>query len=94
MVLTRAFACATPVVASDIPGYRAVMDPRAGDLVPPGDPDALADAVESVLADEARREALGRGAREVAVSRYSWHDIAGRLEEIYEGLAGRVPVAA
>ena len=28
MVLTRAFACATPVVASDIPGYRGVMTPR------------------------------------------------------------------
>ena len=28
MVLTRAFACATPVVASDIPGYREVMTPE------------------------------------------------------------------
>ena len=36
MVLTRAFACATPVVASDISGYRGVMEPRAGRLVPPG----------------------------------------------------------
>ena len=37
MVLTRAFACATPVVASDIPGYRDVMSEETGLLVPPGD---------------------------------------------------------
>jgi phosphatidyl-myo-inositol alpha-mannosyltransferase len=94
MVLTRAFACATPVVASDIPGYRGVMEPTAGVLVPPGDRRALADAVEQLLADEPRREALGRGARELAEAKYSWDDIAGRLTEIYERLVGRVAVAA
>jgi phosphatidyl-myo-inositol alpha-mannosyltransferase len=94
MVLTRAFACATPVVASDIPGYRGVMEPEAGVLVAPGDPRALAEAVEALLDDEPRRESLGRRARELAVSRYSWDDIAGRLTQIYEELAGRVPVAA
>src|SRR5919199_882488 len=36
MVLTRAFACATPVVASDIAGYRAVMTEEAGGVVPAG----------------------------------------------------------
>jgi phosphatidyl-myo-inositol alpha-mannosyltransferase len=94
MVLTRAFACATPVVASDIPGYRGVMEPNAGVLVPPGEPRALAEAVERLLADEPRREALGRCARELAEAKYSWDDIAGRLSEIYEELAGRVAVAA
>jgi phosphatidylinositol alpha-mannosyltransferase len=94
MILTRAFACATPVVASDIPGYREVMAPGAGVLVPPGDPAALAEAVERLLGDEPRREALGRGARELAQAKYSWDDIAGRLTEIYEQLAGKVAVAA
>jgi phosphatidyl-myo-inositol alpha-mannosyltransferase len=94
MVLTRAFACATPVVASDIPGYRGVMEPSAGMLVPPGEPSAVAEAVEELLADERRREQLGQTARELAISKYSWDDIAGRLTEIYEGLAGRVKVAA
>jgi phosphatidyl-myo-inositol alpha-mannosyltransferase len=95
MVLTRAFACATPVVASDIPGYRGVMAPSAGVLVPPGEPRAVAGAVEELLADEPRREQLGGAARELAISKYSWDDIAGRLTEIYEELAaGRVKVAA
>jgi phosphatidylinositol alpha-mannosyltransferase len=94
MVLTRAFACATPVVASDIPGYRSVMTREVGVTVPPEDPRWLADAVAGLLEDEPRREALGRAAREHAVARYSWDDIARRLTEIYEGLAARLPVAA
>ena len=95
MVLTRAFACATPVIASDISGYRGVMEPEAGLLVPPGDPAALAEAVAGLLADEPRREALGRAARRIAQERYSWDRIAGRLAEIYESLAGaRKAVAA
>ncbi len=84
MVLTRAFACATPVVASDITGYRDVMTPDTGLLCPPGDPGALAEAVESLLADEPRREALGAGARQVAIDNYSWDDIGRRLISVYE----------
>jgi phosphatidylinositol alpha-mannosyltransferase len=95
MVLTRAFACATPVVASDISGYRGVMEPEAGRLVPPGDPAALADAVVALLGDERVREQLGRSARAIAVEHYSWDTIAQRLAEIYEPLtASRRAVAA
>jgi phosphatidylinositol alpha-mannosyltransferase len=86
MVLTRAFACATPVVASDISGYRGVMEPGAGRLVPPEDPGALADAVVDLLADEKARRQLGAAARVIAEERYSWDRIAKRLAEIYEGL--------
>jgi phosphatidyl-myo-inositol alpha-mannosyltransferase len=95
MVLTRAFACATPVVASDISGYRGVMEPEAGLLVPPGEPVALADAIAALLANEPRREELGRAARMIAQERYSWDRIARQLAEIYEALVGsRKAVAA
>jgi phosphatidylinositol alpha-mannosyltransferase len=87
MVLTRAFACATPVVASDIDGYREVMTAEAGVSFPAGDDQALAEAASGLLEDEARRAALGEGARRVAVERYSWDDIARRLVEIYEQAA-------
>jgi phosphatidyl-myo-inositol alpha-mannosyltransferase len=93
MVLTRAFACATPVVASDIAGYRDVMSPEAGVLVPSGDPAALARAVVELLEDEPRRQGLGAAARELARERYSWDDIARRLVEIYELVSGRAPAA-
>jgi phosphatidyl-myo-inositol alpha-mannosyltransferase len=87
MVLTRGFACAVPVVASDIPGYRAVMTEHTGVLVAPGNDRALADALVSMLEDEPRRRALGERARQVAVERYSWGKIAVRLEQIYEEVA-------
>jgi len=90
MVLTRAFACATPVVASDIPGYREVTTPETSVTVPPDDPRSLADAIAALLADEARRQKLGAAARVLAVDRYSWGDIAERLSEIYESVVGRV----
>lgn len=87
MVLTRAFACATPVVASDISGYREVMESGTGTLVPPGDPKALGAAVEALLADEAGRERIAVNVRRLAEERYSWDDIARRLAGIYEQLA-------
>ncbi len=84
MVLTRAFACATPVVASDIPGYREVMAPEAGVVFPAGDERGLTEAVVALLEDEPRRRALGEGARRLAVEKYSWDDVARQLLAIYE----------
>lgn len=94
MVLTRAFACATPVVASDIEGYRDVMTPETGLGVPPGDPAALAAGVEQLLGDERRRCELGLAARRLAEERYSWTGIGRRLADVYEQALGRMPVAA
>ena len=90
MVLTRAFACGLPVVASDIPGYREVLTPETSIAVPPGDIRSLADAVAEMLADEPRREAMGAAARSLALEKYAWTDIARRLEAIYDRVAGRV----
>ena len=89
MVLTRAFACALPVVASDIPGYREVTTPETSVPVAPDDPEELAEAVTSLLADEPRRAAMGVAARELALERYAWSDIARRLEGIYQRAATR-----
>jgi len=84
MVLTRAFACAVPVVASDIPGYREVTTPETAISVVPDDPAALTEAIIALLADESRRVAMGVAARKLALDRYAWGDIARRLEGIYE----------
>jgi len=94
MVLTRAFACATPVVASDIEGYRDVMTPETGLTVPPGDPAALTRAIVELLADEHRRCRLGEQARRLAEERYSWRRIGARLVDVYERVLEQVPAAA
>jgi phosphatidyl-myo-inositol alpha-mannosyltransferase len=87
MVLTRGLACAVPIVASDIPGYRDVLEEDAGVLVPPGDHTALAAAVIEVLADEEARRRRGTAARTLVRERYAWDGIARRLLEIYEDAA-------
>jgi len=92
MVLTQAFATSTPVVCSDIPGFREVAGPETGILVPPGDEAALAAALVELLEDEPRRRALGERGRAVAEERYGWDRIASRLVEIYGSLIG-APVA-
>jgi phosphatidyl-myo-inositol alpha-mannosyltransferase len=89
MVLTRAFGCATPVVASDIPGYDQVMAPEVGVTVPPGDSNRLGEALIELLIDEPRRQRLGQGARERALERYGWAKLAERLAAIYEGVVAR-----
>jgi phosphatidyl-myo-inositol alpha-mannosyltransferase len=92
MVLTRAFACALPVVASDIPGYREVLDPRAAVAIEPGEPETLTEAVCRLVEGEQVRVGMGEAARELAIERYSWPTIAGRLEQIYAEVTG-IPLA-
>jgi phosphatidyl-myo-inositol alpha-mannosyltransferase len=84
MVLTEAFAAATPVIASDIPGYRDVVrDGTDGVLTPPGDPLALAEQLRALALDPARRERMARSARERA-ERFAWPHVAAEALDSYE----------
>jgi phosphatidylinositol alpha-mannosyltransferase len=84
MVLTEAFAAATPVVASDIPGYRDVVrDDVDGVLVTPDDPLALAGELRALALDPARRERMARSARERA-ERFAWPHVAAEALDTYE----------
>jgi phosphatidylinositol alpha-mannosyltransferase len=84
IVLVEAMAAGTPVVASDIPGYRDVVrDGRDGLLVPPRDPEALAEATARVLEDPALAARLSTAGPERA-SAFSWDAVAPRLEAVYE----------
>ena len=94
MTITRAFACATPVVASDIPGYREVLTEGTGALVPPGDSDALAEAITKLLEDEPARLERGRAARERAETEYAWPLLARRLAACYESVLAGQPGGA
>ncbi len=84
MVLTEAFAAATPVVASDIPGYRDVVrDGIDGVLTPAGDALALAQTLRELALDPARRERMARSARERA-ERFAWPHVAAEAADCYE----------
>jgi phosphatidylinositol alpha-mannosyltransferase len=84
MVLIEAFAAGTPVVASDIAGYRQVVSHgRDGLLVPHGRPLELAEALRSLWLDPARREAMGVAARSRAAD-FAWPRVAERVAGVYE----------
>jgi phosphatidyl-myo-inositol alpha-mannosyltransferase len=87
IVLVRPLACATPVVASDIAGYRDVVTPDTCVPFTPGESEALADAVIGLLADEDRRERMGAAGRALAQSRYAWAAVGRQLLGIYEQVA-------
>ena len=84
MVLTEAFAAGTPVIASAIAGYSDVVDDGVdGLLIPPSDPQRLAEALQALHHQPERREAMGRAALESA-QRYGWPRVAERIEGVYE----------
>jgi glycosyltransferase involved in cell wall biosynthesis len=90
----EAMAAGRPVVASDVGGLRElVVDGETGLVVPPGDSDALRNAIAALERDPARREALGEAGKARAAL-YSPENVVPRLEEVYGALlAGRRPAA-
>lgn len=91
IVLVEAMAAGLPVVASSIPGFASlVQDGREGRLVPPGDPRALADVLDALLANAALRAAMGGEGRETA-ARYDWSVVAARIRDLYETLVRGAP---
>jgi phosphatidyl-myo-inositol alpha-mannosyltransferase len=83
MVLTEAFAAGTPVVASDIAGYRQVVTHgRDGVLVPHGRPLELAEALRALWLDPARRWEMGAAARRRAED-FAWPHVAERVAGVY-----------
>jgi phosphatidylinositol alpha-mannosyltransferase len=84
IVLLEGMAAGLPVVASDIPGYRSVLDDGVqGILVKPRIPQALAKAIIDLLRDPERRARLGEAGRAKAVS-YDWARVARQVLDFYE----------
>jgi phosphatidylinositol alpha-mannosyltransferase len=84
MVLTEAIAACTPVIASDIPGYRDVVrDGIDGTLTAPGDALALAEALRSFALDPAARTRMAAAAR-LRAERFAWPHVAAEVLDCYE----------
>ena len=84
----EAMACGRPVVAADAGGTSELIgrDGEAGVLVPPGNPDALADALGALLADPERRSRLGAAARRRIETEFP----LSRMIDGYERVLGEV----
>jgi D-inositol-3-phosphate glycosyltransferase len=87
IVPLEAMACGVPVVASAVGGLvDSVVDGVAGVHVPPRRPDLLASVLAGLLADPARRAALGAAGARRARRRYRWDRIARGTLDVYAGL--------
>lgn len=85
ITLCEALACERAVIATDFGGFREVVQhDQTGLLVPPQDPAALAAAIDGLLADPARRAALGTAGRRDVAARFSWPIVVGRVLAAYE----------
>jgi len=84
-VILEAMAAGLPVVASRVGGIpELVADGVTGDLVPPGDSDALAAALLNLLEQPARGAAYGRAGRACIEQRYSFERMVMQFETLYE----------
>jgi alpha-maltose-1-phosphate synthase len=85
IVNLEAMACGTAVVASKVGGIpEVVADGETGLLVPPDDPDALAESINALTRDRDRAKAMGTAGRERAQSQFDWGKIAQQTAELYE----------
>ena len=83
ITLLEAMACGTPFLASDIIGFRELVNGGAeAVLVPPRRPEVWADAVADLMGDPARRAAMGAAGRSKAAE-YAWPRVADRILEVY-----------
>jgi len=85
LVIAEALACKLPVAVTDSGGPREVVDNgRVGFLVPPRDPDALAQAMARLMdLPEAERRDMGESGREHIVANYSLDHVVDQWEALY-----------
>jgi phosphatidyl-myo-inositol alpha-mannosyltransferase len=91
MVLIEAMAAGTPVIASKIAGYSDVVtDGVDGVLVPPADPQALAEEMQLLAHEPERLTAMGEAGRQSA-ERYAWPRVADEVKQVYEWVTEPAP---
>jgi D-inositol-3-phosphate glycosyltransferase len=84
LVPLEAMASGRPVVAAQVGGLAdTVVDGVTGLHVPPGDPDAAARAITTLLADPAARARLGRAGRSRVLEHYAWDRVAAATVAVY-----------
>jgi len=89
LALIEGMAAGCAVIASNVPGMcEVITDGVDGLLVPPADPQALADALERLLRDDALATRLGTAARETALREYGREVMNARYEALFRQLAG------
>jgi len=86
MVVAEGMSRGRPVIGTQTGGHVDMLDAESGILVPQGDVDALARAMQDLIDDPERREAMGRAARERA-RMFTAESVVPRFEQLYDNIA-------
>ena len=82
--LLEAMACARPVICTRVASLPEVVTHGThGFVVPPGDPRALAAAIQTIRADRSAADAMGRAGRQRVLETFQWSDVVNRCLEAY-----------
>jgi glycosyltransferase involved in cell wall biosynthesis len=94
-VLLEAAACARPLIATRVRGCQEIVrDGENGLLVPPRNPEALAQAIVTLLGNKALRERMGARGREIVVKEFRADLIAEATIALYDRLLGRAGIVS
>lgn len=85
--ILEAMSCGIPVVATNVCAIpEAIVHDQNGILIPIKDSDALAEAVISLLADDAYRKKLGQNARQTVLEKFTWEQISKQTFNLYKNV--------
>lgn len=88
VVLMEAMSLGVPVIASDLPGVRELVEhDRTGMLFPAGDPAALAETIRSLAVDGRLRERLIAGARQTVIDAFNGRTVGAELADRFRASA-------
>ena len=88
--LLEAAACARPIIATDVPGCREIVQHESnGLLVPVKDPTALAHAIEQLIADKDLRHTMGRKGRELVQREFAESIVVNKTINLYRSMLGQ-----
>jgi len=89
LVAMESLAAGTPVVAADTGGLPEIVHhQKSGLVVPPKNPDALADAIIDLYKDPSRREQMGQYGKQFVFQEFDPDRLTDKVEDVYRGLIG------
>ena len=87
LTILEAWAARLPVITTNVGGIPEIcVNGENALIVPPKDPEALADAMIGILEDEMLAKKMGKNGRKLVEKKYTWERIAAKVLDVYEGL--------
>ncbi len=84
LVIGEAMACGLPVISSDVGMAQELLGEGKGIILKQETLEELTNAIDELLSDEKKRQAMGKKAHSFIVDRYSWDKVAKQMDALYQ----------